>query len=142
MSADFLFLFYNLSFVHNMNSGGADMKYLKRVFVMLCVLLTIILLTSCISSPPSNASEEIARYSWISKNDSGNCRISFTDGVLKLDCCLSEKETVRLEGKYFADDNMITVESDDCGTVVLKYKLENEKMSVEMYNMCVVFIKE
>ncbi len=118
------------------------MRNRKRISIMLCVFLTIILLSSCKVSPPSDASEEIAAYAWISQNETGECRMSFDGDNIILSCRLSDKESMKLEGRYFADGDTITVESEDYGTVSFKFKLENEKMTIDMYNMSIVFTKE
>ncbi len=118
------------------------MRYMKNVVLMLYVFLTAILLTSCKTCPPSDASEEIASYSWVSKNETGECRLSFEDECLILSCNLSEKDKLKIEGRYFADDKTITLESEDCGTLTLEYKLDNDKLSLNMYNMSIVLTKE
>lgn len=114
----------------------------KMTVTMLCICMTVILLSSCRVCPPSDASEEITVYTWVNKSDNGECRINFDEENIKIACTLSNNEKMKLEGKYFADENTITVESDDCGTITLGYKLENEKMTVNLYNMSITFTKE
>ncbi len=118
------------------------MRNRKRISIMLCVFLTVILLSSCKVSPPSDASEEIAAYAWISQNETGECRMSFDEDNIILSCSLSDEESMKLEGRYFADGDTITVESEDYGTISFKFRLENEKMTIDMYNMSIVFTKE
>ncbi len=118
------------------------MKYKKKVIMILCVCLTIILLSSCRTCPPSDVSEEIASYIWISKNEQGECRLALDGKKLQLQCVSADKKEMILNGKYFADENTITVEGEDFGTVVMKYSLKNEKLTIDMYNMSIIFTKE
>ncbi len=116
------------------------MRNSRRTAIMLCVFL-IIIFSSCTDCPPTDASEEIVKYSWISKNELGECRLSFDNDLLRLDCKLSDKESMKLEGRYFADKNSITVESEEYGTIKLGFRAENEKMTIDMYDMSIIFTK-
>lgn len=102
-------------------------KYNKFLTIILAAL-SVIFLSACREQSPTTAAEEISRYNWSLTGEYGECSLHFDNDTAELSANISAEETIKVRGKYFTDENTITVDTDEYGTVVFAYQLKDDKL--------------
>lgn len=102
-------------------------------------LTGMVFLSGCTTAPPQNAAEELCRYQWIPKTAEGS--LTFSEDTLSLSVQQGDN-SVKLSGVYFADDDTLTVLSEDYGTVVMQYALVADQLRLTYFDKEAVFVKE
>ena len=103
------------------------MKRTPRIIIIIltaAAVMLLLLLPGCTDSPPLSSAELFV------KNNS-----------LTLEAELNGEKT-SIKGECFIDNEHITVISDDYGTVVFDYKLNDDKLILEYYKKNITFIKD
>lgn len=99
---------------------------MNTFFRITAVISVLFVLPGCCRDHPTLPQEEIACHRWIYKGNDVECTLSFEDNMFNMYASVHGGENLRLSGVYYADENNITVDSDDFGTVVFPYRAENE----------------
>ena len=105
------------------------------------LLITVFLFsgTSCALAPPRSPAEEIALHSWYLSGQ--KVRLSFEGDEMTIRSEGSD-DRIYLKGKYFTDEDKLTVLSDDCGTVIMTYRLVADKLELTYAGRTAELVKD
>ena len=101
------------------------MQQLKRFLSLLCISF---ILSSCRNSPPISAKDEIALYEWTITDISGNTHgsVSFRDGKINI-----SDNIINFTNECTVNENTITVNSQNYGTVIFNYTVSGNTLELE-----------
>ena len=101
---------------------------MKIIILVMWLTLLIIISAGCsfVPAAPENAAMQLESFNWI-KTDEGDGELGFSDGSFRL---VDNKSGLSLKGRYEADENALTLYTEDCGTIVLPYTIEGEKLAL------------
>ncbi len=112
------------------------MKLLKK---LLLILFLSLILSSCQNAPPTAAKDELSRYEWTITDISGNPHgsVSFHDGKIKV-----SDDIIDFDADCIIDENTITVNSKNYGTVILHYTMSGNTLELEYLGKKIVLKKK
>ena len=122
------------------------MKRTPRIIIIIltaAAVMLLLLLPGCTDSPPLSSADELNLHRWSIFSDTDNISgiLFFKNNSLTLEAELNGEKT-SIKGECFIDNEHITVISDDYGTVVFDYKLNDDKLILEYYKKNITFIKD
>ena len=117
------------------------MYHFSAICRSMLALGCIIMLCGCRQASPETKAGELAAHRWEMADTSVSGRIDIDGDIFTLSGVAEGTENVSLSGKYFADDETITVETEDQGTVRLSYDINNEKLILTYYGNELTFFR-
>ena len=111
----------------------------RKTAAVLLALAAAFTASSCAQAPPVSPADEIRLHSWYLPSQ--QARLSFDGGELLL-VSDGEAHVTYIKGKCFTDDDTLTVLSETAGTVVLTYKLINDRLELTYSGRTAEFVKD
>ncbi len=110
------------------HSKGNIGSLLKMIYIIIILLSVICCMTGCLyKDHPVCEREELTAHSWYDENAGS---LDFDDNTARLIVGRNDG-SVSISGIFYADDSSITIESNELGTFVVNYRLENDKLLLE-----------
>ncbi len=115
----------------------------QKVILYIICISVMIFTSACTASPPTTAAEEIQRHDWQMLDSSGEeyASLTFDDDRFFLKAQVYDSP-LSLSGEYYVDEDTISVDTESFGTILLKYKLNSDELTLTYFGKSVVFLKK
>ena len=118
------------------------LKAPEIVLYIICIS-SIIFTTACTASPPTTAAEEILRHDWHMLDSEGEeyATLTFDNDRFILEAEIYDSP-LSLSGECFVDKETISVDTENFGTIIIRYKLSSDELTLTYFGKSVVFLKK
>ena len=98
---------------------------MNRKIAFILSIMTVVMLSSCRAVSPDTPSQELSAHRWEAVKISGT--LSFDDARMVFRASDGERK-ITLDGEYYADDEKLTLVTNDCNTIVFRYALKGDTL--------------
>ena len=113
-----------------------------KYYTLILMIIIVFNICSCRRAEPENAAEEISFYNWILEADNGTGKITFDEGIMKLEFSGEAGADLKLSGEYHADEKNLYLDSDDGINIRFVYRLTDDKLFLKYSEREICFYKE
>ena len=111
----------------------------NKTAAVLLALAAAFTAASCAKAPPVSPADEIRLHSWYLPSQQARLFFEGSEMLLVSD---GDAPATYIKGRCFTDDDTLTVLSETAGTVILTYRLINDRLELTYSGRTAEFVKD